>query len=161
MDETLSQRLYTFLLSHNVLTLAYHDGTTPGACALWFAADRELQFFFLSSLNTRHGRALAEGSTVAFTIHKDEQDWRTIQGVQGRGYCSLVPAKEHKRAWQSYTDRFPFIKQQFSAISAALSRTSLWSIRPTWLRLIDNSVAFGHKEELLLNREALDTSPMY
>lgn len=150
MSEPLAARLHPFLTQHHVLTLAYQDATGLGACALWFAVDEALTCYFLSTLTTRHGAALAAGGTVAFTVQKDEQPWEAIQGVQGRGYCAPLPPDRHAEGWLCYTHRFPFVLRQFPAIEAALARTTLWYLRPTWLRLIDNRLGFGHKEEMEL-----------
>ncbi len=133
-----------------MLNLAYADAQNIGACALWFAADEACTCYFLSSLTTRHGAALAGGADVAFTVQKDEQDWRAIQGVQGRGWCALVTDEARAQAWATYTARFSFIAQQFPDLEATLKKTRLWQIKPTWLRLIDNTKAFGHKDELLI-----------
>jgi hypothetical protein len=32
-------------------------------------------------------------------------------------------------------------------LAAALAKIDLWQIQPAWMRLIDNSVHFAHKEE--------------
>jgi uncharacterized protein len=140
-----------FLSKHNVLNLAYADAQSIGACALWFAADEACTCYFLSSPTTRHGAALAGGADVAFTVQKDEQDWRAIQGVQGRGSCRLVADEARAQAWATYTARFPFVAQQFPDLEAALTKTRLWQIKPTWLRLIDNTQGFGHKDELAIS----------
>ena len=139
-----------FLSKHNVLNLAYADAQSIGACALWFAADEACTCYFLSSLTTRHGAALAVGADVAFTVQKDEQDWRAIQGVQGRGWCGLVADEARAQTWATYIARFPFVAQQFPDLEAALTKTRLWQIKPIWLRLIDNTKAFGHKDELVI-----------
>ncbi len=148
ISNSLVQELHRFLLRHNVLTLAYRDDDGPGACAVWFAPREDLSIFFLSALATRHGRALADGQEVAFTVHKDEQDWRVIQGVQGRGRCVPVPEADRDAAWRVYVGRFPFIAEQIPDLRAALARTVLWQIDPSWLRLIDNARGFGFKQEL-------------
>jgi hypothetical protein len=140
----------TFLAQHNALTLAYADGDGVGACGLWFAADEALNCYFLSSANTRHGRALAHGGQVSFAIHKDEQDWRAIQGVQGRGWCAPLSGIQAQSAWQVYARRFPFVLQQFPDIESALKAVLMWQIAPSWLRLIDNAKGFGHKQEIHL-----------
>jgi uncharacterized protein YhbP (UPF0306 family) len=147
-DSGLLARVIFFLSKHHVLNLAYADGPTVGACALWFAVDEACVCYFLSSLTTRHGAALANGSQIAFTVQKDEQDWRAIQGVQGRGWCEVVPDAAHALAWAIYTARFPFVTQQFPDLQAALTKTQLWRITPAWLRLVDNTLGFGHKDEL-------------
>lgn len=135
---------------HRALTLAYTDAEGVGACGLWFACDDDLNLYFLSSSHTRHGRALLSGGAVAFTIHRDDQDWRTIRGVQGRGWCAPVETNSQDAAWQVYLATFPFVAQQFPDLDAALQATLLWCIRPTWLRLIDNTRGFGFKKEIAL-----------
>ena len=150
LNTALLATIYTFLSKHNVLNLAYADGQSISACALWFAADEACTCYFLSSLTTHHGAALAGGGEVAFTVQKDEQDWRMIQGVQAKGRCSLVEDATRTQAWAIYTKRFPFVTQQFPDLATALAKTRLWQIQPTWLRLIDNTQGFGHKDELAI-----------
>lgn len=142
--------IYAFLLLHKVMTIAFTDTAGPGACALWFTPSPDLELFFLSSPRTRHGMALASGGHVAFTIQKDDQSWQCIQGVQGTGYCAPVPDMQMDNAWQTYSARFPFVLQQFGTIAVALASVTLWSVKPTWFRLIDNTKGFGHKDEVTL-----------
>jgi uncharacterized protein YhbP (UPF0306 family) len=151
MSDELRADLRAFFARHNALTLAYTDADGVGACGLWFAADEALNCYYLSSVNTRHGRALVNGGKVSFAIHKDEQDWRAIQGVQGEGRCEPVVASNSDHAWRVYTQRFPFVLKQFSDLDAALQTARLWQITPAWLRLIDNTQGFGHKQEIHLN----------
>jgi uncharacterized protein YhbP (UPF0306 family) len=147
-ETELRHEIYLFLSRHQVLTLAYTDQAGPGACAVWFAVQEDLTIVFLSALSTRHGAALAEGGQVAITAQKDEQNWRTIQGVQGRGYCRPVLPEHRASAWQAYSGRFPFVIQPFGSIASALASVTMWAVTPTWLRLIDNTKGLGHKEEL-------------
>ncbi len=149
-DVALMDELRCCLAQHNALTLAYVDEAGVGACGLWYAADENFVCYFLSSPTTRHGRALARGGRVAFTIHKDEQDWQAIRGVQGEGWCSPVPAADAAEPWRLYVQRFPFVAQQFPDLDAALRKAWLWHIEPSWLRLIDNARGFGHKREIML-----------
>lgn len=139
--------VHRFLDRHRVLTLAYCGPEGPAACAVWFAARADLELYFLSALSTHHGAALRDGGAVAFAVHKDEQDWRSIQGIQGRGWCSPVNTAEHAAAWQIYTARYPFVIRQALNLQAALSRTTLWLVRPSWIRLVDNTRGFGFKQE--------------
>lgn len=153
-DVNLKNELRRFLAQHNALTLAYTDEAGVGACGLWFVADDALRCYFLSSPDTRHGRALRNGGSVAFAVHKDEQDWRAIRGVQGRGWCSPVPPADVADPWQLYLQRFPFVAQQFPDLEAALQAAWLWRITPAWLRLIDNTRGFGHKREIMFDSRA-------
>jgi uncharacterized protein YhbP (UPF0306 family) len=140
--------IYIYLARHQVMTLAYSDQSGPGACAVWFAIQADLTLYFLSATSTRHGSALAAGGQVAITVQKDEQNWRTIQGIQGQGFCRPVTVEHRANAWKTYSERYPFVIQPFGSIATALTTVAMWSVTPTWLRLIDNTKGFGHKEEL-------------
>jgi uncharacterized protein YhbP (UPF0306 family) len=83
---------------------------------------------------------------VAFTIQRDEQDWQSIIGVQGRG--KVFTCEGDQLGWQVYTQKFSFIRQQFEDLQSALEKTRLWKITPSWIRRIDNTVSFGFKEEM-------------
>lgn len=147
--DQLRHNLYGFLTIHNVLTLAYCDERGPAACAVWFALTEQMQFIFLSSKRTRHGTALATSGKVAFTVQKDEQQWHNIRGVQGTGRCAPIEDDQRDSAWRTYSTRFPFVIQPFGTIAAALASVTLWSVTPDWLRWIDNTKGFGHKDELV------------
>ncbi|MEU8917669.1 pyridoxamine 5'-phosphate oxidase [Streptomyces nigrescens] len=103
--------------------------------------------YFVTATTTRHGRALVEpGARVAFTAQRDGQEWSGLTGLQGRGRCRPLTGAERAAGWQVYVERFPFVAAS-DRLRAALERTTLWELRPDWLRLIDNGQGFGHKEE--------------
>ncbi|WP_327225273.1 hypothetical protein OG229_16645 [Streptomyces platensis] len=103
--------------------------------------------YFVTATTTRHGRALAEpGARVAFTAQRDGQEWSSLTGLQGRGRCRPLTGAERAAGWQVYVERFPFVTAS-DRLHAALERTTLWELRPDWLRLIDNGQGFGHKDE--------------
>ncbi|MGA5559594.1 hypothetical protein ACPCUV_00155 [Streptomyces platensis] len=103
--------------------------------------------YFVTATTTRHGRALAQpGARVAFTAQRDGQEWSGLTGLQGRGRCRPLTGAERAAGWQVYVERFPFVAAS-ERLRAALERTTLWELRPDWLRLIDNGQGFGHKEE--------------
>jgi uncharacterized protein YhbP (UPF0306 family) len=121
---------------------------TPQVCAVWYVHNIQLDLYFLTSLTTLHGRTLERGGEIAFTINQDDQDWRLIRGLQGRGNVSMLEnPKELQDYWELYCKKYPFVRDQFTDLVVALQKTKLWKISPTWLRLIDNSIEFGHKEE--------------
>ncbi|MHA2501645.1 MAG: pyridoxamine 5'-phosphate oxidase family protein [Candidatus Kariarchaeaceae archaeon] len=144
----MKSRLNDFLETHNAINLAYTDENgRPQASALWYVSDTSFQIYYLSSLTTLHGRSLKNGGQVAFTINQDKQEWDKIRGIQGRGTVRLLEGDEHKEFWRLYTEKFPFVTEQFSELGTALEKTKAWVITPHWLRLIDNTIGFAHKEE--------------
>ncbi|UZJ30184.1 pyridoxamine 5'-phosphate oxidase [Streptomyces endophytica] len=134
------------------------DVTEAGAGAGAGAAGGPV-LYFVTAATTRHGRALAEPGVlgeqgaraesrtrVAFTAQRDGQEWSALTGIQGRGRCRPLSGAERAVGWRAYTRRFPFVEAD-ERLRAALERTTLWELRPDWLRLIDNGQGFGHKEE--------------
>ena len=141
-------RLLAFLRAHRVLTVAVAEpDDTPYAAALFYAVDPQLRFYVVSDPATRHGTAMLARGTVAGTVQRDEQQWHEIQGVQFRGPCRQLAGAARSRAWALYVTRFPFVSTGDVLLTAALMKTALWCIEPEWVRLIDNRLGFGHKEE--------------
>lgn len=155
----LQHRLCDFLAQHNTMTLATagSDGA-PQAAALFYAADEELNLFFVSSPNSRHSQNLALQPRVAATIYADNQAWQTIQGLQIEGVARQVEgAAELAHAVKIYAGRFEFLRGLLGGEGAGpavlrgpLASSRFYILRPAWLRLIDNAQGFGHKEEFHL-----------
>ncbi|MEU8685008.1 pyridoxamine 5'-phosphate oxidase [Streptomyces sp. NPDC048611] len=124
-----------------------HDHGPGSVSAGHGPADAGPVLYFVTATTTRHGRALAgAGARVAFTAQRDGQEWSGLTGIQGRGACRPLSGAERAVGWQVYVERFPFVAAS-DRLRAALERTTLWELRPDWLRLIDNGQGFGHKEE--------------
>jgi uncharacterized protein YhbP (UPF0306 family) len=152
--EGLRPRIAGLLGQHTTLTLAtVGDDGLPAAAAMFYAHDADLNLYFLSEGRTRHGQNLTARPQVAGTIQADGQDWRTICGLQLRGRASLVPASDLAHAAAVYGRKFAFVGALLAgergpgALSGPLARARFWVLRPTWFRLVDNTVRFGFKEE--------------
>jgi uncharacterized protein len=159
--EGIHSRIAGFLETHTTMTLATvgPDGR-PAAAAVFYAHDASLNLYFLSEERTCHGQNLAATPQVAGTIHADGQDWRSIRGLQVRGLASLVPAAGFAHAAAIYGRKFAFVGALLAGaegpgvLIGPLARARFWVLRPTWFRLIDNTVGFGFKEELTLGGES-------
>ncbi len=167
MSDSLRDRIMAFLAAHTTMTLATVrtdalTGTSgaPQAAAVFYAPDDELNLYFLSEPTTRHARNLATDPRVAATIQADGQDWRQIRGLQIEGMAFLVEdVGEMAHAAQVYAARFDFLAGLLTgagegapALVGPLVRSRFYVLRPHWLRLIDNRVHFGYKEELWLGQ---------
>ena len=157
--DTTRRRVAAFLAEHTTLTLATTgpDGAAAAA-AVFYAAGDDLSLVFLSEERTEHGRNLLSRPLVAGTIQGDGQDWRIIRGLQLRGTARIVTAAELPHAASLYGRRFAFVGALLAVhragqagpvdLTGPLARARFWVLRPTWFRLIDNTIRFGHKEEL-------------
>jgi hypothetical protein len=150
MNET-KTHLKQFLAAHTTLTLATlaEDGR-PQAAALFFAEMEDLSLIFISEPRVRHSQNVTRDSRVAATIYADGQAWQSIRGIQLEGTCTLLADEAAAEARAIYLAKYPFIADNQMLLSM-LERVSFYKILPTWMRLIDNSQGFGHKEELYLH----------
>jgi uncharacterized protein YhbP (UPF0306 family) len=149
------ERVRAYLQQHTTMTLATvgPDGL-PNAAAVFYAAGYDLNLYFLSEERTEHGQNMLKQTAIAATVQADGQDWRGIRGLQLRGHARLVNTGELPRAVAVYGSRFAFVASLLAGqggsgvLSGPLARARFWVLRPSWIRLIDNTVRFGYKEEL-------------
>lgn len=147
MKKGIRDRLLAFLRAEKVLTLAGIDAAGPHAAAVFYAVDDKLRLYVVSDPSTRHGQIMASGQEIAGTVQGVHHSWHDVQGVQFRGTAQQLHGAAAKRGWAIYTGRFPMVMEGSMVITSALAKTALWQITPTWMRLIDNRLGFGHKEE--------------
>ena len=154
MPDDLHARLGAFLARHTTLSLATAGPEgRPHAASLFYAETADLRLIFVSEASVRHSLNLAARPEVAAAIAADRQDWEGIQGVQLEGTCRpLHQEAEARAAWGVYAAKFPFAGEN-EALARRLRESGFYQIRPTWIRLIDNTRGFGFKEELRLAPE--------
>ena len=153
-------RLQDFLRQHNTLTLAtLGPAGEPQAAAVFYVTDDELNIFFLSNPESRHGLNLSRQPRVAATIQADGQDWQEITGLQFEGTAVMIEgARDNARVTRLFAERFDFLRALRGdedegvpvALRGPLANSRFYVLRPAWIRLIDNRLGFGHKEELTL-----------
>ncbi len=139
------QALLAELLALPVMTLAT-TGTNrePNAAAVYFAADSASRLYFFSETTSQHARNLEADPRAAVTIQPLVSGYREIRGLQLRGRVRPVPpGPEWDAAFALYQAKFPFV----SELKEEVAQNQLFVFTPAWLRLLDNRVAFGYKEE--------------
>lgn len=154
----LCARLRAYLAEQTTLTLAtITDDHTPHACDLFYAHADDLTLYFLSDPKTRHAQNIARMPRVSATIHSASRGWEEIRGVQMEGVAARVTDPlERTRAFALYVGKYGFVKQWLSSVDAlgtllkGLGVVELYKITPHWVRLIDNRLGFGHKEEMVI-----------
>ena len=151
---TQSNRVQQHLRAHHVATLATHGPQGVWAAAVFYA-HHDWNLYFLSSPNSRHGINLAHNAQAALTIQDDYADWPGIKGVQMEGQVVELSSAAEERARQLYGQKFPLmgnLAQAPAVIAAALAKVKWYQITPQRLFYIDNSLGFGHREEVDLSR---------
>jgi uncharacterized protein YhbP (UPF0306 family) len=147
MKEDFRNRLREFLAEHTTLTLATvaEDGR-PQAAPLFYAETDELALIFISEKKARHSQNIARQKRVAATIYADGQQWQSITGLQLEGDCTELAGQTARIARAIYAAKYPFISCN-KLLQLMFLKVTFYQIKPTWLRFIDNSLGFGHKEE--------------
>ncbi len=137
-----------FLAAHSTLTLATVGAINePQAAPLFFAADDVGSLLFVSGAKSRHCLNIAANGSAAVTVYGETWNWNEIAGVQMEGTVSAIPAgPEREAAWETYKAKFPFVVE----FEDEVSRSNFYRFTPRWVRLIDNSVRFGYREEITL-----------
>ena len=148
------EMLQPFLDHHSTLTLATVSPAGGAAAAdLYFASDGSLKLFFLSESESRHAENIKVNPQVAATIHAQAWDWREIRGLQLEGACRKVTSPaERAAALARYARKFSFVGSLAQAgvnafLAKSIARHAVYQIIPSWIRWLDNSETFGHKEE--------------
>ncbi len=137
-----------FLAAHSTLTLAtVNVHGMPQSAPLFFAAQDDGSLVFVSSAKSAHSLNVAATGRAAATVHHETWNWNEIAGVQMEGEVRLIAAGlEREKAWEVYTAKFPFVTE----FESEVSRSEFYRFTPKWVRLIDNRVRFGYKEEIEL-----------
>ncbi len=132
--QPIDERFAKFIAKHHVLTLATVGETgEPYVANCFYAYDRKRNLFiFTSSLATRHGSEMQSRAEVALSIVLETGVVGRIEGLQVVGRAE----RGDEAARKSYIRRFPY---------AAVADLELWMVRPTMLKLTDNTLGFGKK----------------
>jgi uncharacterized protein YhbP (UPF0306 family) len=143
MDDV-RQRMLAYMQAHITMTIATASKNVPHAATVFYANDG-FDLYYVSDSDTVHGRDALANPCVFVTISQDYEDWQRIQGIQLRGRAQLLDTG-YERAAEVYAAKFPFVA------SFPPEALTYWKISTEWVRMVDNTVAFAHKDEIDLVR---------
>lgn len=128
------ERFAKFIAKHHVLTVATVGSEgMPYVANCFYAYDRKRNIFiFTSDSSTRHGAEMEANANVALSIVLETRIVGRVQGLQITG----IAERGDEEAKSRYIKRFPY---------AAVAPLTLWMVRPTMLKLTDNTLGFGKK----------------
>ena len=131
---SMDERFIKFIKKHHVLTLATVSGEgMPYVANCFYAYDAKRNVLvFTSDTTTRHGTEMATNANVAISIVLETRIVGRVQGLQIVGTAE----RGDDEARKSYIKRFPY---------AAAAPLELWMVRPSMMKLTDNTLGFGKK----------------
>jgi hypothetical protein len=148
-DQVTRHRVLEYLRTHSVMTLSTTGADGPAAAAVFYV-NEGLSFYFLSAAQTRHCRNIAVDPRVAVTIQEDYDDYALIQGVQIGATSRELGGAEREHARRLYAAKFQGTVAGAgvpAALAAALLRVRWYELRTHWIRFVDNTRGFGHRDE--------------
>ena len=140
-----------YLVRHTTLSLATCQDNRPWSTDLFYASDDSCRLYFISDVTTRHCQDIAANPQVSVSISGQCAGWQEITGLQLDGVAEIVSGADRDQVMELYLTKFPELKRlhQASKLLKPLLESSVYRISPRWVRLIDNSKGFGHKEEMV------------
>ena len=157
-NRQLEQKIACYLESCNTISLATALGGIPHAAAVFYVSIG-FNLYFLSSPKSRHGDNLIQNPTVSGTINEDYSNWLQIKGIQFEGRVECIGGiLKNARIVKAYVKKFPNVADFLisphklgKGIAQKVSSVKFYQIWPVKICFLDNSLGFGHKEELNLN----------
>jgi uncharacterized protein YhbP (UPF0306 family) len=148
-----SERLpaaHDFLAAHHVMSLALCREGAPHGCSLMYA-HKGFDLYWVSDPGTRHSQIIDGGSGVlaAATIAPDYAAFQDIRGLQIEGIAKRVEGMaERLAALALLGGRFSFLADLSAppaAVAKAMAKAKVYSLTPSRVTFIDNTLAFGSK----------------
>jgi uncharacterized protein YhbP (UPF0306 family) len=116
----------------------------PHAATVYFVAGDHLNLYFLSAPSSQHVRDLAVNPVAAVAIDPLVEKWQEIRGLQMRGKVTEIPnGFQSVAGWARFVAKFPYVKN----LEIEVLKNRFYAFKPDWIRLVDNRVRFGYKQE--------------
>jgi hypothetical protein len=148
MNDDLRPTLQQFLEQQSTLSLAtVNDQGEPEVAPLFYVSDERHNLYWLSNTTVRHSLNLTARPQVAATIYPIVWQWSDIIGVQIQGRAEAITDERVREQIMTLYLRKFLLPASFDA---AIAASTLYVLRPHWIRWIDNSVEFGYKSEFTL-----------
>ena len=131
------KRIVDFINEHHVLTLATCVDNQPWCANCFYVyLEDENCFVFTSDDETRHVKEVLMNAKVAASVVLETSVVGKIQGLQISGVMIRPENELDTKVKKAYLKKFPF---------AALMKTSLWVLKPDYIKMTDNRLGFGKK----------------
>lgn len=131
------KRIVEFINEHHVLTLATCVENNPWCANCFYVyLEDENCFVFTSDDATKHVQDVMVNSNVAGSVVLETSTVGKIQGIQLRGTMEIPKEELASKVKLAYLKKFPF---------AVLMKTSLWILKPGYIKMTDNRLGFGKK----------------
>jgi uncharacterized protein YhbP (UPF0306 family) len=125
----------TYLADSEIMQLATVADGQPWICTVHFAADQDMNLYWMSLRNRRHSQEVAAYANAAVTVVKSEED---RQAIQMAGKAFELVGEEAKVADQVYAARFGSKPERLEeALHGGFEDRAYYVFRPDEVVLFD------------------------
>jgi len=151
----LLQRIELFLNKHHTISIATMAKQELWSASVFYVSDKEL------NNQSKHIQGISQNRRVSATINQDVSDWMQIKGLQLQGSVNKLPEHKREAALNVYRQKFSSIHRLLELpetedekkIAEQFRSISVFRFKLDWIRLLDNSLGFGSKEEIELKNQ--------
>ncbi len=159
--KNLIQRIELSLTNHYTISIATAAKEGSWSASVFYVSDQKLNIYFISFDESKHIQGILKNKRVSATINQDVSDWMQIKGLQLQGVAYKVPEQHRKNILNAYRQKFDSIHvlldlpktDDEKKIAKQFNSISLFCFEPHWIRLLDNSLGFGSKEEIEIKNQ--------
>lgn len=138
MSVDLRKLIKEYLQEAKLMQLATSSENQPWVCSVWFAADEQLNIYWISSTTRRHSDEVLENPKVAGAIVLPQTPKDVPRGLQFQGIAELLTHKNDiEKAISVYAGRI-FSKEKIAELMASESKPHrFYKIKPLQFVLFD------------------------
>ena len=145
-DPDIRQVIREFLETQSTLSLATVNAEGhPETAPVFYVSDDQFNLYWLSSTSVQHSVNLSARSHVSGSVCPAVWQWADIVGLQIKGEAKAISDERiREQILLIYLRKF----QLPPSFDSMIASSTLYVLRPTWMRWVNNSVQFGYKTEL-------------
>lgn len=126
-----------YLKTGRMMQIATVSGDQPWNCTVYFAADDDLNLYWISKADTRHSREIAKNPKVGVAIPIKFDDL-TVVGMQVEGDAILVEnVDEATRGLKIFADKYNRGEDWYKDFLAGNNPHKLYRIKPRKFAIFD------------------------
>ncbi|RLM21402.1 hypothetical protein BIY29_13715 [Brenneria alni] len=126
-----------YLKKLHVLTVCVGDNSDLWCASCFYTYDdRQVAFYLMTELHTRHGELMLRQPQVAGTVSGQPKSVMLIKGIQFRAQAVRLEGEDEQQARACYNARFPV---------ARAAHAPIWRLQLIELKMTDNTLGFGKK----------------
>ena len=154
--EGIQNNLIEMLKEHHTVTISTRDEASVWSATVFYVSDSNLNLFFLSAHKSKHIQHINMIPEVSATVYKDQKDWEKIKGIQMSGIVKELNGQDREDAISQYLVKYKYLNrvineplnQDEEKIGSQFASIPFFKLKPNFIRIIDNQVAFGHREQI-------------